>query len=212
MSIQCVSRSRAVISAVAAVAMCERLRADQVLHKIGLTDGYDFLFTYHMASITPVAVLGHVAREGRLFLGESPEQVGGSIGVSGRTIRRLEEAASGRPRDITLRTLASYYGMSPDFFRWVVRESVTGEELEERLRHRAELAGLQPVDDPMALALMLARHRPAVRRTREEAELEVLQSDVALLNDRRRRFVRQFVDELRLAQSEEIRRREGNAA
>jgi hypothetical protein len=39
-----------------------------------------------------------------------------------------------------------------------------------------------------------------------------LQSDVALLNDRRRLLVRQFVDELRLAQSEEIRRREDHAA
>jgi transcriptional regulator with XRE-family HTH domain len=165
-----------------------------------------------MANIGPVEVLGHVAREGRLFLGESPEQVGGSIGVSGRTIRRLEAAASGRPRDITLRTLASYYGMSPDFFRWIVRETATDDELRKRLRHRAELAGLQPVDDPMALALMLARHRPGARLAREEAELEALQSDVAQLNDRRRRLVRQFVDELRLAQTEEIRRREDHAA
>jgi transcriptional regulator with XRE-family HTH domain len=165
-----------------------------------------------MASITAMAVLGHVAHEGRLFLGESPEQVGGSIGVSGRTIRRLEAVESDRPRDITLRTLASYYGMSPDFFRWIARETATGEELEERLRHRAELAGLEPVEEPMVLALMLARHRPAARLTREEAELEALQSDVARLNDRRRRLVRQFVEELRLAQSEEIRRREDHAA
>jgi transcriptional regulator with XRE-family HTH domain len=147
-----------------------------------------------------------------MLLGESPEQVGGAIGVSGRTIRRLEEAASDRPRDITLRTLASYYGMSPDFFRWIVREPATGDDLEERLRHRAELAGLQPVDDPMELALMLARHRPTTQRRRDEAELEALRSDVALLNDRRRRLVRQFVDELRLAQSEEIRRREDHRA
>jgi transcriptional regulator with XRE-family HTH domain len=166
-----------------------------------------------MATITSMTVLGHVAREGRLFLGESPEQVGGSIGVSGRTIRRLETAESTRrPRDITLRTLASYYGMSPDFFRWIARETATGKALEERLRHRAELAGLEPVEEPMVLALMLARHRPAARLTREEAELEVLQSDVAQLNDRRRRLVRQFVEELRLAQSEEIRRREDHAA
>ena len=59
---------------------------------------------------------------------------------------------------------------------------------------------------------MLARHRPAARQTREEAELKALQSDVAQLNDRRRRLVRQFVEELRLAQSEEIRRREDHAA
>jgi transcriptional regulator with XRE-family HTH domain len=157
-------------------------------------------------------VLAHIAREGRLFLGESPEQVGGSIGVSGRTIRRLEEAASSRPRDITLRTLATYYGMNPDFFRWVARQAATGDGLEERLRHRAELAGLQQVDDPLALALMLARHRPAARVTREQAELEALQSDMALLNGRRRRLVRQFVDELRLAQTEELRRREDQAA
>jgi hypothetical protein len=147
-----------------------------------------------------------------LFLGESPEQVGRSIGVSGKTIRRLEAAESGRPRDITLAVLAGYYGMNPDFFRWIVRERATGGDLEERLRHRAELAGLQPVDKPKDLALMLARHRPAVRSTLEQAELEALQSDVALLNDRRRRLVRQFVDELRLAQTEEIRRRENRAA
>lgn len=165
-----------------------------------------------MDHITAMAVLGHVAREGRLFLGESPEQVGGSIGVSGRTIRRLEAVESGRPRDITLRTLASYYGMSPDFFRWIARETAIGDALDERLRHRAELAGLESVEDSMVLALMLARHRPAARLTREEAELEALQSDVARLNDRRRRLVRQFVDELRLAQSEEIRRREDHAA
>jgi transcriptional regulator with XRE-family HTH domain len=164
-----------------------------------------------MASFTAMAVLAYVLREGRLLLGESPEQVGGSIGISGRTIRRIEAVESGRSRDITLTTLAGYYGMSAEFVRWIARETETGPALEERLRHRAELSGLQPADEPFALALMLARHRPVARRTREEAELEALQSDVALLNDRRRRLVRQFVDELRLAQSEEIRRREDAA-
>jgi hypothetical protein len=164
-----------------------------------------------MANLTAMAVLGHVAREGRMFLGESPEQAGGSIGISGRTIRRLEVAESGRPREITLTTLANYYGMSAEFFRWIARETVEGPELEERLRHRAELSGLHVTEEGLELALMLARHRPGARRTQEEAELEALQNEVGLLNGRRRRLVRQFVDELRLAQIEEVRRR-GQAA
>lgn len=165
-----------------------------------------------MASLAAIDVLAYIAREGRLLLGESPEQVGGSIGLSGRTIRRIEAVESGRPRDITLTTLANYYGMSADFLRWIARETTTGPELESRLRQRAELAGLQAVDEPLALALMLARHRPVSHRSRDEAELEALQSEVGLLNDRRRRLVRRLVDELRLAQSEEVRRREEHAA
>jgi hypothetical protein len=66
----------------------------------------------------------------------------GSIGTSGRTIRRIEAVASGRSRDITLTTLAGHYGMSAEFLRWIARETETGPALEERLRHRAELSGL----------------------------------------------------------------------
>lgn len=165
-----------------------------------------------MATVTSVQALAYVLREGRLLLGESPEQVGGSINISGRTIRRLEDAVNPRPRDLTLTTLASYYNLDAEFIRWLARLDTAGTELETRLLHRAELAGLRPEDgEPLPLALMLARSRPARTRTREATELEELQTEVALLNDRRRRLVRQFVDELRMAQSEEVRRREDAA-
>ncbi len=163
-----------------------------------------------MSNETPARsadLIAHVLHEARLLVGESPEQVGGSVRVAGRTIRRLEEATSARPRDITLTTLAAYYGLDGDFLRWLVRRTLAGADLTAELRRRAETRDLQPVDDPRALALMLARLRP-VRPTREESEVEALRAEIALLNDRRRRLVRQFVDELRLAQSEEVRRRE----
>ncbi len=108
--------------------------------------------------------------------------------------------------------LAAYYNLDAGFVRWLARVDVDGGEFETRLVQRAELASLRPADtEPLPLALMLARHRPAQRQTRQEIALESLQTDVGLLNERRRRLVRQFVDELRLAQSEEVRRREANS-
>jgi hypothetical protein len=165
-----------------------------------------------MSSLTSVQALAHVMREGRLLLGESPEQVGGSINISGRTIRRLEAAEIDRPRDITLTVLAAYYNLDAGFIRWLARVDVAGAELEARLQQRAELASLRPAEsEPLPLALMLARHRSAQRPSRQEIALERLQADVGLLHARRRHMVRQLVDELRLAQSEEMRRREGAA-
>jgi transcriptional regulator with XRE-family HTH domain len=165
-----------------------------------------------MAKMTSVQALAHVLREGRLLLGESPEQVGGSIGISGRTIRRLETAENARPREITLTVLAAYYNLNAEFVRWLARVNVDGSELETRLMHQAERASLRPAESELLpLALMLARHRPAQRQSRQAIELENLQADVGLLNERRRRLVRQFVEELRLAQSEELRRREVSA-
>lgn len=165
-----------------------------------------------MATVTSVQALAHVMREGRLLLGESPEQVGGSINISGRAIRRIEACESGRPHDLTLTTLATYYNLDAEFIRWLARLDAAGEELETRLLHRAELASLQPAEtEPLELTLMLARHRPTRGRSRETTELEELQAELALLSGRRRRLVRQFVDELRLAQSEEVRRREDAA-
>lgn len=156
-----------------------------------------------------VDLLAHVLREGRVLLGESPEQVGGSLGISGRTIRRIEAGTSAHPRDITLTTLAGYYGMNPAFIRWLVRAETDGGELEMLLARQAELAGVhQPADRPLPLALMLARHKGTQRTSDRDVELEALHADLSLLNERRRQMVRQLVDELRLAQSEEVRRRE----
>lgn len=59
-------------------------------------------------------MLGDVLRRARETLNRSPEQVGSLVGISGRTVRRLEDGESQTPRRVTLEALAGYYGLNPD--------------------------------------------------------------------------------------------------
>lgn len=111
-------------------------------------------------------LLGLVLREARETLERSPEQVGAAAGMSGRTIRRLEDASPEmkRPRGVTLDALASFYGLRVPFVRALsVWGDASGGELVALLRQTAdetlgdsvELTG-QP-EELEALALRMAR-------------------------------------------------------
>lgn len=90
--------------------------------------------------MTATHVLAEVLARARGTLGRSPEQVGEQVGVSGRTIRRLEEGASRRPRRTTLQALASYYGLNPEFMTalgaWSAHQ-LTDLQLHDRILERA---------------------------------------------------------------------------
>jgi transcriptional regulator with XRE-family HTH domain len=62
----------------------------------------------------PTVVLGEVLRRAREGLNRSPEQVGALVGISGRTVRRLESGDADRPRRVTLDALAGFYGLNAD--------------------------------------------------------------------------------------------------
>lgn len=62
----------------------------------------------------PRAILGEVLRRARDGLNRSPEQVGSLVGVSGRTVRRIEAGDADRPRRVTLDALSGFYGLNPD--------------------------------------------------------------------------------------------------
>ena len=122
-----------------------------------------FVYTYHMSQ-TPPGVLGEVLRRAREALNRSPEQVGALVGISGRTVRRLEAGDAERPRRVTLEALAGFYGLNPDV---IVELAEVGpeEELLPRLRRRVEeaigpgvVAALEDVEDEeVELAMRLAR-------------------------------------------------------
>jgi transcriptional regulator with XRE-family HTH domain len=114
----------------------------------------------------PRAVLGEVLRRAREGLNRSPEQVGALVGISGRTVRRLELAEADRPRRVTLDALAGFYGLNPDVMAEIAEfEPNAHAELLVHLRHRvAEVLGpsvtqaLDGVDEEtVELAMRLAR-------------------------------------------------------
>lgn len=118
-------------------------------------------------------------REGRVTLDRSPEAVGKVVGISGRTIRRLEEAApeAARPRPVTLDTLANFYGMRGRFLRQLGSwGELAPPDLTERLHDAARGFGVEPPDtsDPgaelLALATALARRPPPARPGQSDAD------------------------------------------
>jgi transcriptional regulator with XRE-family HTH domain len=159
-------------------------------------------------SFTSRGALAYIFTQARLLAGGSPEQVGGAIGIAGRTVRRLEGAEIARPREITLSVLARYYGLNVDFIRWLAHQQVDGEELEDAIRRRAEASEVIASNDSRATALMLARLRPGAPLPAKPGPEDELRQDFGALNERRRRMLLQFARELRLAQTEELRQRE----
>ena len=107
-------------------------------------------------------LLSFVFTEARETLERSPEQVGRTLGMSGRTVRRLEDPDDEqRPRRTTLRSLAEFYGLDAGFMTTLASvewENYKAAELAQRL---AQLAGddREPEDTEqlLALALRLAR-------------------------------------------------------
>ncbi len=114
----------------------------------------------------PRDVLGEVLRRARDSLNRSPEQVGALVGISGRTVRRLEAGDADRPRRVTLDALSGFYGLNPDVIAELAEfEPDATEELHRHLRARvAEVIGegvaqaLEGVEhEPVELAMRLAR-------------------------------------------------------
>jgi transcriptional regulator with XRE-family HTH domain len=113
------------------------------------------------------ALLAWVLAEARYNLDRSPEQIASLVGLSARTIRRLEDPHEARrPRPATLRQLAAFYGLDPRFIEelndW---GDLEGAELGTAVRERTsdlledgdaeELAGAP--DELRILALRAAR-------------------------------------------------------
>jgi transcriptional regulator with XRE-family HTH domain len=125
--------------------------------------------------MTARALLAWILGEARYTLDRSPEQVASSVGLSARTVRRLEDPDEARrPRAATLRPLATFYGLDPRFIEqlneWgdlegadlgaAVREQ-TAEMLEET--DAEEVAGAP--DELRMLALRAARRGGPGRAT-----------------------------------------------
>jgi transcriptional regulator with XRE-family HTH domain len=188
-----------------------------------------------LRKVTAARLLGEVLARAREMVGRSPEQVGDQTGVHGRTIRRLEDGDSQRPRRTTLQALAGYYGLDADFLTCLARWSAEGAE-DETLRRlvteeaRAEIgdAAIAELDEQeegdllFAIAMRLARRRgagtPSVRAPvagaiqvgPEEEEIDSLVQVLASLDRRRRRVAAELLFELRRGQVAEqaVRRRD----
>jgi transcriptional regulator with XRE-family HTH domain len=111
-------------------------------------------------------LLGGVLRAARETLGDrSPEQVARAAGVSGRTIRRLEDGVyESRPRALTLDALASFYGLRAGFVRELGEWTELGDDdVRPRLLDLAtellgeDAFGEDALDEPVQLAMRVAR-------------------------------------------------------
>lgn len=183
-------------------------------------------------------VLGEVLQRARDALGRSPEQVGALVGVSGRTIRRLEAGESDRPRRMTLESLAGFYGLDPEAVNELSAAPVDPIELLATLRENVALrltpesvAALEGAEDEaVELAMRLVRSgpshiRPAMPEDRYEfvldllanlrrgapaeyAEIVTAMADLALLDRPRRGLGAALLRELRAAQVSERERRD----
>lgn len=185
-------------------------------------------------SNTPSQVLGQVLQRARDLLNRSPEQVGAMVGISGRTVRRLEVGEAERPRRVTLEALAGFYGLNPDFIAWLGEFPADAEllgDLRERVR---ESLGQGVVDalygdeqEEAELAMRLARLGDArgvgTSSERGQAQLvisflrnagahglvehsETVQAFVNFLalSPERQAAARQVLRDMRLAQGEEL--------
>jgi transcriptional regulator with XRE-family HTH domain len=185
--------------------------------------------------MTAARLLGEVLARAREMVGRSPEQVGDQTGVHGRTIRRLEDGDSRRPRRTTLQALAGFYGLDADFLTCLASWSAEGAdgEILHRLvieEARAEIgdAAIAELDEQeegdllIAISMRLSRRRgggsPSGRASSgdaaqggiEEEEISSLVEVLASLDRRRRRVAGDLLLELRRGQVAEqgLRRRD----
>ncbi len=175
-------------------------------------------------------LLGRILARARETLNRSPEQVGAVVGVSGRTIRRLEEGEGGRPRRVTLDSLAGFYGLNAEFLvnltNWY---ELTSDEARQPLldwsRDAVGEALVEQLDDDLEeLAMRAARAGNAQNQvslpfgigrshlaaylqhgaaSAERDEALTLLADYIALDLTRRRLVRGVVSDLRRAQRAE---------
>jgi len=107
-------------------------------------------------------LLSYVLTEARDVLDRSPEEVGATVGVSGRTIRRLEDPGhDAQPRKTTLSTLASFYGLDAQFIfelaEWEGGEDALLDWLREQLGPDPGVEFLDLPDEARRLALVRSR-------------------------------------------------------
>jgi transcriptional regulator with XRE-family HTH domain len=159
------------------------------------------------------ALLATVLREGRILRGESPEQVGAAVGISGRTVRRLERnELRSSPRELTLDALASYYAFDASVLKWLASTPQVGDALSLAVADRADALGLSGAGRAEEVALRLARALPARGPSsppEHPEEVEILR-EFRRLDPRRRELARALLLELCLARSEERRRSESD--
>lgn len=185
--------------------------------------------------MTAARLLGEVLARAREMVGRSPEQVGDQTGVHGRTIRRLEDGNSRRPRRTTLQALAGFYGLDADFLIRLAGWSADGAEGEMLQRLVIEAArteigepAIAELDEQEEGDLLVAVSMRLSRRNRgrspsgrslsgggiEEEEISSLVAVFTSLDRRRRRVVGEFLLELRRGQAAEqvMRRRDRGSA
>ena len=160
--------------------------------------------------VRPLELLALLAREGRYLMSESPEQVGTAVGLSGRTVRRIEDPRIGRrPRRLTIETLCQYYALDSELLVLLASSQLEPATLDRLIRERAEAARLASGGPLPQVALALAR------APRDEASLPEDEQDFIgsfrRLEPPRRRIAAVLVQQLLLAQAEDRRRREGSA-
>ncbi len=131
--------------------------------------------------------------------------MGATIGISGRTVRRLEAGLVHRPRLLTLESLADYYALDPAVLHYLAEladvdpETLLGQlaELDDR-----QLGGDETVE---SVAMRLARRgggRIVARRQAQRAtDVEALIEDFVSLDRRRRTLLRALAADLRAAQA-----------
>lgn len=159
----------------------------------------------------PLELLASVAREGRYLVGESPEQVGQTVGMSGRTIRRIEDPHDKqRPRRLTVETLAHYYSLDAELLVLLATSDVAPDELDRQVRERALQAGVSAGGGLAQVALALARVDSKRYTSLPEDEAEFI-SSFRRLDPLRRRIAAVTLQQLLLAQAEDRRRRESSA-
>ena len=117
--------------------------------------------------MTARTLLAWVLREARHMLDRSPEQIASAVGLSARTVRRLEDPTQPRrPRSMTLKPLANFYGLNEAFLEELVSwGDMDGSALRKVLRERTfglvsdeEAADLADAPDELRLlALRAAR-------------------------------------------------------
>lgn len=155
-----------------------------------------------------LSTLGQVLAEARSLLGKSPERVGSTTGLAGRTIRRLEAGQITRPHTTTLEALAAFYALDAEVLHRLVAWSDRDEA--------SLLAGLQELDptapsdlDVGQLAMRAARRgfegSPTGDAAPLDPELAAITEDFLALDRRRRAHVRLLLRDLRTAVEQERR-------
>jgi hypothetical protein len=161
----------------------------------------------------PLELLARVVREGRYLTTESPEQVGAAVGLSGRTVRRIEDVKMDRrPRRLTIETLAHYYSLDAELLMMLTNSKLSAEALDAEVRRRAEQVGLSSAGPLPQVALRLARtlrgqEDDAGRLPEEERDFL---TTFRRLEPSRQRIAAVVLQQLLLAQAEDRRRREGS--